>query len=232
LPPCRELRVVAACFGSMNDAWRQDRSWLRLQARRTWCLMANIRSRPASSGVDEPIDVEGRPLGVEEQEGLRTLLACIGDACEELLVEVGLVVRVERDAVAVAEFGQLVEDLAEEGLVHAGEAPRIIVDVHRAERAGVVAALDRLDLDALEQLALPVEARQSADADGEQAQREPPADDSVQILAQATLEALFGVVRAVDADFGHAGAPSRAACSRTVRVRFAASFHENLFRCS
>ena len=43
VPLCRELRVVAACFVSVNSAWGDDRSWLRLQARRAIKLMSRTR---------------------------------------------------------------------------------------------------------------------------------------------------------------------------------------------
>ena len=39
--PRREMRAIAACFGSMSGASRYDRSWLRLRARYTSGLMAN-----------------------------------------------------------------------------------------------------------------------------------------------------------------------------------------------
>jgi len=38
---CREMRAVAACFGSVSGASRYDRCWPRLRARHTSGLMAN-----------------------------------------------------------------------------------------------------------------------------------------------------------------------------------------------
>src|SRR6267142_1250548 len=70
--PCREMRAVAACFGSVSGASRYDRSWPRLRARHTSAALWQIRLQgvrsPRSGKLHEAVvsrtDFEARGVPV------------------------------------------------------------------------------------------------------------------------------------------------------------------------
>ena len=92
------------------------------------------------------VDGQNQPVRGHEDERFRQFLPCVLVALDDLCIQKRLIIAVQRQMSLISPVCELVNDVPVKAVVNDASRPLLRVDIRRAEFAGGIAAVDRLDV--------------------------------------------------------------------------------------